>query len=106
MLILVLTSLPRWMVPQVHPFPSADKFVHFGLYGVWSILLAVSPGGRRQTTARLLVVIACFAAFDEWHQQFIPGRDMSAMDWLADMAGSSLGLLLTSMARRRREHAS
>ncbi|HDR04201.1 MAG TPA: hypothetical protein ENN84_03005, partial [Candidatus Marinimicrobia bacterium] len=34
----------------------------------------------------LLIVIG-FAIFDEWHQQFIPGRSMESMDFLADFTG-------------------
>lgn len=37
---------------------------------------------------KILVAIgSLFAASDEWHQSFIPGRDASVLDWISDCVG-------------------
>jgi VanZ family protein/UDP-2,3-diacylglucosamine pyrophosphatase LpxH len=37
--------------------------------------------------------VTLFGAMDEWHQSFVPGREVSGLDWLADVVGAKLGLL-------------
>ena len=76
----------------------ADKLVHLGLYLILGLLLA---WGKTRTgfggpAILLLIMGAGYGALDEWHQSFVPGRDVSAGDWLADTAGVALGLLLFS----------
>ena len=45
-----------------------------------------------------------YGALDEWHQGFVPGRDASVGDWVADSAGVILGLVLfSSFSSRSRE---
>ena len=102
--ILVLTSIPGARLPRVG-VEGLDKVVHFICYGVLAILAlpAVSGGGRRlRGAAVVLVTIAIFAALDEWHQQFIPGRTMDLADWYADTFGALLGLTGALVLRRRR----
>lgn len=45
-----------------------------------------------------LVVCALYAASDEWHQSFVPGRAAQFADFAVDMAGAVLGLLLYQAA--------
>ncbi|TAN62501.1 VanZ family protein, partial [bacterium] len=42
-------------------------------------------------TAFIIAVI--YAASDEFHQSFIPGRNADALDWMADSFGAALGSL-------------
>lgn len=49
------------------------------------------PMYRRQLW--VFLGVACFGATDEWHQSFVPGRDASGLDWLADVVGAKLGLV-------------
>ncbi len=103
--ILTLTSLPGSVIPSAHAVPNADKIVHFALYAVFGALLLRARAAGSSTTiiARVLIAVAVFAAIDEWHQQFVPGRDMDVVDWVADMAGATTGILGLSLAQRRRE---
>jgi VanZ family protein len=88
--------------------PDADKGIHFLLYGVEGFFLygAVRwPGRRRLSLLRVLAVtgsLAVWATADEVHQNFIPGRQFSAADFVADTAGAAAGALLASAARSRR----
>jgi VanZ family protein len=81
-----------------------DKLVHGVAYGFFGILcLRATHGGlsrpRPGPTLAALCLAISYAAFDEWHQAFVPGRCASAGDWVADVLGIGLGyasvLLLT-----------
>ncbi len=76
----------------------ADKLAHLGLYLILGLLLAwgKTRTGFAGPAILLLIMGAGYGALDEWHQSFVPGRDVSAGDWLADTAGVALGLLLFS----------
>ena len=76
----------------------ADKFVHGGLYLILGLSLAWGKGrtGSGVPVALLLLIGVGYGALDEWHQSFVPGRDVSVGDWVADSAGVMLGLLLFS----------
>ena len=103
-MILALTSVPGSDLPDISPFPEADKVVHFGLYVVLG-LLSVRAAWTRSASVlvRILFAIGLFAALDEIHQHFIPGRSMDGRDWMADIAGAAVGILVFQLARRRRE---
>ena len=91
--ILLSTSIPG---PALPPGPEgSDKLVHFAMYAVLGLLTirAAFAHGRRQgrTLATTLVGIAAFAAVDEWHQGSVPGRFPDVADWVADVAGATVG---------------
>ena len=106
--ILTITSIPNPDLGRVGAIlpPGADKLVHAALYAVlgWLAWRAARPAsGRRRNAARVLLAIVALAAFDEWHQQFIPGRSMDVLDWAADGIGASSGLLAAMTFLRREE---
>ncbi|MEJ2110884.1 MAG: VanZ family protein [Acidobacteriota bacterium] len=43
---------------------------------------------------KALISAALYAAFDEWHQSFTPGRNPSFQDVCIDIAGSILGIAI------------
>jgi VanZ family protein len=103
-LILIGTSIPN---PQPPPtFNSADKLVHFVLYGVLGLLLAraAAPAGNLSNAAAVRLAALCLvgAAVDEWHQQLIPGRSAELGDWVADSAGAIALIFGTATFRRSR----
>ena len=75
-----------------------DKLAHGGLYLILGLSLAwgKTRTGFNGSGILLLIMGATYGALDEWHQGFVPGRDVSAGDWMADTAGVALGLLLFS----------
>lgn len=99
-LTLILTSIPN---PEFGPsFPGADKVAHFGFYGIMGFLFVL---WRRETGKGAMAAVvwaAIFAALlgavDEFHQQWIPGRSMDLLDWVADFAGGTAGGFCSAMA--------
>lgn len=97
----------RQVLPRVPEFN--DKVVHLLAYLVLGILcLRAFHGGlqplRSRTTALGVALAVAYAITDELHQSFVPGREPSVMDFLADGAGVLLAVALLSLlhlARRR-----
>lgn len=106
-LILILTSIPGTSLP-VLPFQYFDKVVHLAIYGVlgWLTARAWTSGSRVSAAALVaIVLVSCFGALDEWHQQFIPQRSMELLDWAADTTGAAIGAFLAIAGERRRVSA-
>ncbi|MFO7156240.1 MAG: VanZ family protein [Pseudomonadota bacterium] len=76
-----------------------DKLLHFGEYAVLAFLVnraicLIRPGIAPRAVAVLAVVLAtAFGVTDELHQRFVPGRDASVFDLLADFFGSIAGAM-------------
>jgi len=72
-----------------------DKLLHLTEYAGLGLLWcrALRSEGLGWPSAILLSTLAVmtYGASDEWHQSFVPLRDSSVRDWLADMLGGALG---------------
>jgi len=80
------------------------KLLHAAAYGVlawlWWGLLAGRDARRRALWSFCLTV--AYAATDEWHQTFVPGRTGQPRDMLIDAAGALAALAwLRARAARR-----
>jgi VanZ family protein len=103
--ILVLTSIPGADIPSIG-IEHVDKLVHFTMYGIlgWLAARAFWRGRARRVAVIIGIAIAAFGAFDEWHQQFIPGRSMELLDWSADTLGAATGVTVAVIRRPRGPH--
>ncbi len=82
-------------------FPHQDKVLHaveFFILGL-SLLMNMDIAGGRLGPGTMFSIGAAWAVLDEVHQSFVPGRDCSAGDLLADLAG--LGVCFLLLARSR-----
>ena len=92
----VVYMVANWVVSdtpgeRLGPLPAPDWLLHAAAYAVFSLTLYLAMGpGRRQALAAAGIV-AAYAALDEWHQSWVPGRSASLWDWLADVVGAGLG---------------
>jgi VanZ family protein len=75
-------------------------------YGILALLLARAwaslPAVRNPTLWTILTVMV-YAASDEWHQMFVPGRHTDLLDWLTDLTGAVLALALARGWRALRQ---
>jgi VanZ family protein len=84
------------------------KVAHFSEYAVLGILAArafVSSTNdfiRRHSFQVSLMLIACYALLDEFHQSFLPSRTASIFDSAIDVAGGLTALLLFRHWQHRR----
>lgn len=82
-----LPDLPDWFDPL-----RSDKTLHVLLYLLPAALWALSLGRRLPRNAgRLLLAFAAWGALDELSQAWA-GRDGEVGDWLANVAGTVLGM--------------
>lgn len=83
------------------------KGYHVAEYGLlcWLVVQALAPGSRlSHRRAIVLGALACllYAASDEWHQTFVPGRGGTPRDVAIDAMGIALAVLLLLRRSRRR----
>ena len=97
LILLTLTTLPSRDLPKTG---INDKVEHFTAYFILGFLLSLTlffQGKYFKIKKYFAVVsglvIGLYAALDEIHQLFIPGRVCDILDWTADMIGTSLGIL-------------
>lgn len=93
-LIFASSSLPGPSLPSP-AVPHLDKLAHAGAYAVLGWLVARAMGARSvKAVAAATAIAALYGASDELHQAFVPGRDPSVADALADLGGALCGALL------------
>lgn len=96
--LLILTSLPGKDLPKTG---INDKIEHFIAYFLLGLLLSLTLllqnkyyKIKKYFTIFSVLFIGLYAALDEIHQLFVPGRDCDIIDWTADVIGASFGILL------------
>jgi len=102
-LLLALTSLPHmpWNGPDGL---GIDKLGHLSFYAVLTylyVLMRSARGKARRIPREVLLLMLLLPIFDEAHQLFIPGREVSLLDLAADLIGMALVLLLCLKTLRR-----
>jgi VanZ family protein len=103
-LIFALSSMAGGRLPT--SFSHADKLVHALEYAILGALVAGALGGRGlgwRGRGLALVLAVAYAASDELHQGFVPGRDPSLLDLVADTIGAATGILLVARRPRRED---
>ena len=89
-------SHPETHVPFVVHF--SDKVLHAVEYAVLGALCyrAIRGSGHdswnRQAIPAAILLASLYGISDEVHQAFVPFRDSSWLDWLADTVGAALGV--------------
>jgi VanZ family protein len=103
LLIAVLSHQPS-LKPPFELFPHQDKVFHLVEFAGLALALVLNRDLFRKLKGRLGMFLSGFlwAAADEVHQSFVPGRDCSLQDLLADGAGLIVGILLFSALLKRR----
>jgi VanZ family protein len=103
-LIFVLSAQPG-LSPPLH-FQNSDKLAHLLEYGVLGLLLARALRASSPTRSWVFVSMLGLGlglgigAADECFQSFVPGRDSTVFDWLADGTGLTFAQLAYLAAAR------
>lgn len=82
-----------------------DKLVHGCVFALLTCGVGLASG--LQDRPRLIVAVATallVAVLDEWHQVYLPGRQATWNDLIADVAGSMVGAGLLARGTRREQH--
>jgi VanZ family protein len=96
-----------YLLPEAGPPGTAniDKVTHllaFGSLGFAGLLAAPRPGANARLAISLIL-----AGLLEWLQSFVPGREASVFDGVANLAGLALGIAAALVVRTAilRRHA-
>ena len=87
-------QLPSFLLEGV-----SDKVLHAVEYGILSLLCyrafrwAAGPAVARQAVMLAIVTASVYGLTDEVHQFFVPFRESSWLDWLADTIGAVIGAM-------------
>jgi VanZ family protein len=101
------SSIPSARLPHIAVW-NADKLAHFGIYCILAFL--IDRALRAQTRFPLLqsrhllftvLLTTLYGLSDEIHQVFVPGRNASVYDLLADAAGALLFCAVSVLRSRR-----
>ena len=106
--IFMLSSRSKLPLPDSTLFPGMDKVLHAFAFGCFAFSFSYWLGRdmwkSKPAVCVLIVCIAaaCYGASDEIHQMFVPGRDASVYDWIADCTGAfAASLLRTAIVRKK-----
>ena len=99
-LIFISSSQSNLLAP--YSFPESDKLLHVLVYAPLGFLMVYALS--RSVSSANLIFFGAFVAFlygltDELHQFFVPGRNASAFDALADGTGAMIGSFIYSKMR-------
>lgn len=72
---------------------SWDKLIHFSGFFVLAALACLA--WRKMSTSWCLLILFGYAAVTEILQYFIPGRNFSVIDWIADSLGVLAAIALS-----------
>lgn len=89
-------------IPHLQPpiqFWQSDKLFHMLEFGALGASLSRAlKGSTRLNPWAVFFITTAFGALvgacDEYFQQFVPGRESSVFDWMADVTGTILGQLV------------
>lgn len=102
-LLYYLSSLPQGRLGPVSLLP--DKLLHALGYAALALLLYLSLRrtlglSRRIAAVGSWLIALVYGVVDEYRQSFVPGRDPSALDLLADALGAGVLLGLLQLGSR------
>lgn len=89
------------IIPPLFPFQ--DKVFHiveFSILG-WALWINRDLFGNKYMLHTIIIFSIFWAGFDEIHQSFVPGRDCTWGDFIADIIGVSLPLIFMTMRDSR-----
>ncbi len=85
------SSLPTPML-----FPHQDKLLHMGAYFIMGMLawrFFRHYSSRLFLSVNTVLFCSLYGISDEWHQSFVPGRQIDFYDWVADTSGGFLAVV-------------
>lgn len=106
LLIFAESSVPSDKFPKIE-FEISDKILHLAVYFVLFLTAYYSFNNQKKfkiikdyVIISSLVFSVLYGALDEIHQLFVPGRSCDIYDWLADVAGVILAIIVLHLIKR------
>ena len=103
LVLLTATSLPGKDLPNLGV---SDKLEHFTAYFILAVILNLALIVQNKysllklkSSIFTIIIIGSYAALDELHQLFIPGRSCDIKDWAADFIAACIGVSVIFLIR-------
>ena len=92
-LIFFISAQPQPPLPSAISAAQGHSLGYMGLAVVTGRALAggLASGANLGAAAGAWAIASAYAATDEWHQSFVPGRTADLHDWYADAIGALIG---------------
>ena len=92
-LIFFLSAQPKPPLPSEITDKQGHSLGYMGLAVTTARALAggLASGASLGAAASAWTIASAYAATDEWHQSFVPGRSADLHDWYADAIGALIG---------------
>lgn len=102
--ITVVSHQPSLRIPGGLPDWLMHGLEYAGLGALVARIVLRASAGETPVWLTALAGCAAFGVLDEFHQSFVPGRDASLHDVVADTAGAALALAIARLVASSREH--
>lgn len=104
-LIFGLSSIPNISPGRIKLPSGSDKIIHYFEYSILALLFYRGLVYDRWNVGGLVAVVVVMAGagvalMDEFYQSFVPGRDCSLLDLVADFSGVISGTVIYYFFRR------
>jgi VanZ family protein len=106
--IFIQSSFPAIEIPKTEII-ALDKIIHIGIYGLLAALCYISLIHvekdnflSRRPFIWSAVITIIYGLSDEIHQHYVPNRSAEVQDWLADVIGILLMMLLINYYFKKR----
>jgi VanZ family protein len=71
------------------------RLVEYAILGALVVFAILATMDVRPAAWTALAGSWVYAASDEWHQTFVPGRVCDPLDWTRDAVGAGIGIAVT-----------
>ncbi len=108
LLIFIMSSLPGHRLPPLG-IDFSDKYIHaleFGLFGMFLYRAFLYSDFFTRPYLMTILTGMPYAALDEFHQRYVPGRFSSIWDFAADAVGILIFAGISAYLNRRKKHDS
>src|SRR3989338_8963128 len=93
-IIFALSSMSDPPIPHAFQFSDGDKLLHVIAYMITGGAAAFGAFMCKTSFLEAWILTALYGLFDEIHQIFTLLRTPDILDWLADVTGAAIGIVL------------
>ena len=103
MFIFILSSIPGQAFEPILISSIITNLLHIPLFGLLAFLWMKAFDNKKVALNKAIIytviITIVYAAFDEFHQSFVPGRDASIGDLFLDTLGCIVGIYIYSIIK-------